>query len=160
LLLMRAKKILFATDFSRFSEAALQSASVLAAESGALLLIVFVDDLPETYVPGFEAGYGGFGYVPQTDHERSKVRDELHGVKPTIPGVQYEHRYLMGRPADEILRLSEDEKVDMIVIGSHGRTGLARVLLGSVAEAVVRRAKCPVLTVKQPTDETEAVSTE
>jgi nucleotide-binding universal stress UspA family protein len=53
------------------------------------------------------------------------------------------------------LACAEREGVDLIVIGTHGRTGLARLLMGSVAESVVRRSKCPVLTVKQPTNESE-----
>ena len=53
----------------------------------------------------------------------------------------------MGRPADEILAFAEEEKVDAIIIATHGRTGLAHIVFGSVAEKVVRHAKCPVMTV-------------
>jgi nucleotide-binding universal stress UspA family protein len=57
---------------------------------------------------------------------------------------------LAGDPADAIIRTVESDGADMIVMGTHGRRGISRLLMGSVAEAVVRRAPCPVLTVKQP----------
>ena len=72
----------------------------------------------------------------------------LLAVLPTDAAVGYEHRLLVGHPATAIVYLAEKEKVDLIVMPTHGRTGLLRVLMGSVAEGVVRKAKCPVLTVK------------
>jgi nucleotide-binding universal stress UspA family protein len=74
----------------------------------------------------------------------------LQAVVPTQPNVPYEHRLVTGDPAAEIVRVADDEHVDMIVLGSHGRSGLRRLLMGSVAEVVVRKAPCPVLTFKQP----------
>ena len=74
----------------------------------------------------------------------------LRAIKPVDPAVAFEHRLVNGDPATEIVRLAEEEGVDMIVLGTHGRTGLYRLLMGSVAEAIVRRAMCPVLTFKQP----------
>ena len=64
--------------------------------------------------------------------------------------VPVERRLLAGDPADAIIRLAESEHIDLIVMGTHGRRGLSRLLMGSVAESVVRVAPCPVLTVKQP----------
>jgi nucleotide-binding universal stress UspA family protein len=61
-----------------------------------------------------------------------------------------EHHLKEGDPAAEILRLAQEARVDLIVMGMHGRTGLGRLLMGSVAERVVRQAPCPVLTVKVP----------
>jgi hypothetical protein len=72
----------------------------------------------------------------------------LNRVLPTAANVTVEHCYLRGNPAHEILAFAEREKVDLIVMGTHGRTAAARLLMGSVAEAVLRRANCPVLTVK------------
>ena len=69
---------------------------------------------------------------------------------PTDPTVPVVHKLLVGDPAEAIVQQAEAEHADMIVMGTHGRTGLTRMLMGSVAEAVVRRAACPVLTVKQP----------
>lgn len=74
----------------------------------------------------------------------------LEAVVPEDPNVKYEHRMVTGDPAGRIVELAEEENIDLIVMGTHGRTGLKRLLMGSVAEAVVRRAKCPVLTFKEP----------
>ena len=149
---MKLKKILLPVDFSHSSDAALSFASSLASDSGALLTLLHIGEDSPAYL----AGYGGFSYTPEF-HEKV-VKENLmllEKIKPTIAGVEFEHQYLDGEPAAEILGFAERENIDLIVIGSHGRTGLSRLLLGSVAEAVVRGAKCPVLTVKQPV---EAVS--
>ena len=69
----------------------------------------------------------------------------LEDIKPTDPKVPHEHRLIKGEPADAIARAAELEKVDMIVMGTHGRSGVSRLLMGSVAEAVVRRASPPGL---------------
>ena len=74
----------------------------------------------------------------------------LEKIKPADPKVQYVHRMVTGDPATEIVRVAKEEGVDLIVMSTHGRSGLTRVLMGSVAELVVRRAECPVLTFKQP----------
>jgi len=73
----------------------------------------------------------------------------LEAVVPTDKNVSYEHHLLLGTAAEDIVRVATEEKADLIVIGTHGRTGLKRVLMGSVAEAVMRHAHCPVLTLKQ-----------
>lgn len=144
---MNTKNILFATDFSESSEAAQRYASLLAAESGAMLHIVHVADDSPAYI----AGYTGFGYVPELPDQVAQENEKrLAQIKPTSNGVRHQHHYLTGVAEQEILAFAEKENIDLIVIGSHGRTGLSRLLLGSVAEAVARRAKCPVLTVKQP----------
>jgi universal stress protein A len=84
---------------------------------------------------------------PTTD----ELMNMLHDVKPTDSSVPVEYRLVTGDPADAVVRLAEDDEVDLIVLGSHGRTGLTRLLMGSVAEAIVRKAHCPVLVYKQPT---------
>ena len=144
---MNLKTILFPTDFSESSEAALAFASTLAAESGAKLCILHVAEDSSAYV----SGYAGFAYLPEMAEQVAKEnRTLLEQVKPTISGVEFEHRYETGSPAKEILELADREGVDLIVLGSHGRTGVSRLLMGSIAESVVRGANCPVLTVKQP----------
>jgi nucleotide-binding universal stress UspA family protein len=69
--------------------------------------------------------------------------------------LQYEHHYLKGIPVIEITGFAKREHVDLIVMASHGRTGLWRILMGSVAEGVMRKAACPVLIVKQPSHKDE-----
>ena len=140
---MNAKKILVPVDFSSGSEAALVLATSLARDSGAKLLITYVQ------VPPLSTGGGEFMYIepgPPTE----EIRARLATVLPKDPQIPVEHRLLNGDPADCIVKLAEDEKADFIVMGTHGRRGLTRVLMGSVAELVVRWAKCPVITVKSP----------
>jgi nucleotide-binding universal stress UspA family protein len=141
---MNVKKILFPTDFSHCSDAALAYATSLARESGGMLLIVHVEEEPVAY------GGGGMYYgILEPDYQ--ELLRMLHAIKPTDPDVPHEHRLLRGEgnSASRIVRFAQEEKVDLIVMGTHGRTGLGRLLLGSVAEAIVRRAPCPVLIMKQ-----------
>ncbi len=140
---MKADKILFPTDFSESSDAALRYATVLARDTGAELIIVYVHEPAAAYAAGDMVVDVGL-----IDEDR--LNEQLAAVAPTDPGVPHRRQLLHGDPVGEIVRLSDEEKVDMIVMGTHGRTGLTRLLMGSVAEAVVRRANCPVLTVKQP----------
>jgi universal stress protein A len=139
---MHASKILFPTDFSTLSDAALKHATVLARDMGAKLLIMHVEEPPAAYGTG-EMYYG----IP--DPDMPALRNMLEAVVPSDRTVPYEHRMITGDPADEIVALAEQEKADLIVMGTHGRTGLGRLLMGSVAEAVVRRARCPVFTFKE-----------
>jgi len=141
---MNAKRILCPIDFSEHSEAALGYASTLASESGAKLFLVYVDDSQVAYDAGFA------GYVPPAD-ETEQLEKQLHETLPTVAGVECEHHLLFGHPAEAIADFAKRHDIDLIVMGTHGRTGVARLVMGSVAEAVVRRAECPVLTVKQPT---------
>jgi universal stress protein A len=139
---MNYKKILFATDFSPASDAALKYATSLARDSGATLLIAHVEELPTPYT-------GREMLLPQQEFPNPEIRKMLDAVVPTDKNVKYEHHLVLGTPAEDIVRIAEEQKADLIVIGTHGRTGLRRVLMGSVAEAVMRRAQCPVLALKQ-----------
>ena len=139
---MNYHRILFATDFSPASEAALKYATALARDSGARLLIVHVEELPTPYA-------GGEMMLPQPEYPNPEIRKMLEAVVPTDKNVAYEHHLLLGTAAEDIVRIATEEKADLSVIGTHGRTGLKRVLMGSVAEAVMRHAHCPVLTLKQ-----------
>ncbi len=140
---MQARKILFPTDFSTASDAALPQATALARGAGATLIIAHVEEPPLAYGGG-ELYYG----VPEPNTDA--LRQMLDRVIPTDRDVPVVHRLATGDPASEIVRMALDEDVDMIVMGTHGRTGLSRLLMGSVAEHVVRRAHCPVLSVRQP----------
>lgn len=150
---MKAKRIIFPTDFSHCGDAALKMATSLARDNGATLLIVHVEEPPVAYGGG-EMYYG----VP--DPGSDDLQQMLKEVVPTDPQVACEHRLLTGDPAVAIARLAEEEHADLIVMGTHGRTGLTRLLMGSVAEAVVRRAPCPVLTYKQTAHAADAEDSE
>jgi nucleotide-binding universal stress UspA family protein len=138
---MNVRKILVPTDFSTLGKTALETATALARERRAKLLIVHAEEPPVAYG-------GGELYYGITEPSREEIRRMLSEVIPTDPAVEFEHRLLVGAPASAIVHLAEKEAVDMIVMPTHGRTGLLRLLMGSVAEEVVRKAKCPVLTVK------------
>jgi universal stress protein A len=134
-------KILYATDFSTAGQTALEMATALARDRDAKLVIVHVEEPPTAYGGG-ELYYG----IDMPDPQ--ELQRMLAQVLPTDPKVGFEHKLVMGSPAGGILHIAEKEGVEMIVMSTHGRTGLTRMLMGSVAEEVVRKAKCPVLTVK------------
>lgn len=138
---MKTRKILFPTDFSSKGEAALEYAASLARERNALLVIVHVQEPPAVY------GEGSY-YYGDPEPDADLLRNMLLAVKPHDPAVACHHRFVQGFPAGGILSVAKEEDVDLIVMCSHGRTGLSRVLLGSVAEEVMRKAECPVMIVK------------
>jgi nucleotide-binding universal stress UspA family protein len=139
---MKLNKILFPTDFSKSNRPALEMATSLARDTGARLLIVHVKAPPPELVAG-----GGVG-VMELGLDKETIQAELQRVVPTGPSTPYEHHLLTGSPAAEIVRFANEEGVDLIVMSTHGRTGLMHLLMGSVAEAVVRHAACPVVTVR------------
>lgn len=138
---MQLQKIMFPTDFSHTGDAALAFATSLARDMKARLVIVHVEEPPIAYAGG-EFYYGIPNPTP------GELQEMLSKVRPTDPEVSFEHRLITGSPASAIARLAADENIDLIVIGTHGRTGMSRLLMGSVAEEIVRKAPCPVLTYK------------
>lgn len=132
----REKKILFATDYSESSHSALIYAASFARDLKATLLVVHVSGL-EQYPVGEL-----FDEEPRPSDEELA---ELKAVKPPDPRIACEHRLLYGDPADEIVRLADQESVEAIVIGTHDRSRLTRLLSGSVAEKLLRTAHCPVI---------------
>ena len=138
---MNASKILCPTDFSTAGQTALEMATSLARDRGATLVIMHVEEPPMAYG-------GGELYYGIEEPNREELKRMLSEVVPADPAVPYEHRLMIGSPATAIVEMAERENADLIVMPTHGRTGLLRLLMGSVAEEVVRKAKCPVLTVK------------
>jgi nucleotide-binding universal stress UspA family protein len=139
---MKTKKILFPVDFSKFSDAALPLATSLARAEHAELIVLHVQEIPIAYA----AGEWYYGPIEPNPEDLTRM---LEKIRPDDPNIVCIHRMVMGDPTKEILQIAEEEKVDMIVMSTHGRTGLERILMGSVAEKVVRRANCPVVTVRQ-----------
>jgi nucleotide-binding universal stress UspA family protein len=141
------RTILHPTDFSGHSEYAFRLASSLARDYGARLIVLHVFERP-LFI------HGGVMTAPPepppTEEERQAIRKELLGIKPPDAGVCTEHLLEEGDPATGIMQVAQERACDLIVMGSHGRTGLGRLVMGSVAEQVVRKAPCPVLTVKLP----------
>jgi len=135
--------ILHPTDFSEYSAHALRMACALARDYGARLVLLHVAAPPTI-------GYAEGVIPPDTEYYTEGLRDQLARLDVPAVGIQPERRLAEGDPVSEILRVAREINADLIVMGTHGRTGLSRLLMGSVAELVVRRSSCPVLTVKTP----------
>jgi nucleotide-binding universal stress UspA family protein len=141
---MTTKTILFPTDFSDASQTAFQYAVDYARLVNGRLLIAHVQE-PVMPIIG-----GEIAFVTPLETNPEGVKQMLQAMVPDAPNVEFAHRLLEGDPASEIVRLAKSEHADLIVLGTHGRTGIERLLLGSTAEQVLRRAPCPVLAVKEP----------
>jgi universal stress protein A len=137
------KKILVATDFSSHSKRAMDYAASLARESGAeIVLIHAIESFP----------YSVTDTLQVVDHRRALEKTAgflLENLRQDLAGEGVPVKSLLtnGAPYEEILKASRREKAGLIVIGTHGRTGVEHLILGSVAEKVVRLASCPVLTI-------------
>jgi nucleotide-binding universal stress UspA family protein len=146
------KTILFPTDFSDFSLYALDYAASFARQYGAKLVLMHVVDVfltdPAYFAP----------YVPDrrmfVDFEK-KSRERLEEIAKTkVPaGIPVEIVVKQGRAFVEIVREAREREVDLVVIATHGRTGLSHAMFGSTAEKVVRKAPCPVLSIRHPEHE-------
>jgi nucleotide-binding universal stress UspA family protein len=138
--MIRIQKIVYPTDFSSYSNQAYFHAIALAETHGASLTVLFV------YSPDMSAP----GPARDPDTARAYWRSQLEQIRPVDPRIPVRHVFLEGDPAEEIVRYGRDAGADLIVMGTHGRTGLERLLLGSVAEKVLRDASCSVLVIKLP----------
>jgi nucleotide-binding universal stress UspA family protein len=145
--MLPARTILHPTDFSAHSEYAFRIACALAHDYEARLIVVHV---LHAVPPARTDGGGGQARSPWPDEHRSSLWEKLERLPLHYPGVRIERRLVEGGIAEEILRMAEEYRCDLVVMGTHGRTGLDRMLMGSVAEEVLRRARCPVLAVKDP----------
>jgi nucleotide-binding universal stress UspA family protein len=135
--------ILHPTDFSEHSELAFRLACALARDYDARLVLLHVAAPPMVV-------YAGGPVPPDPWPSLEEARAKLHELETHAGHVRVESQAMEGDPVDMILRAAEETHSDLIVLGTHGRTALARLLLGSVAESVLRTAPCPVLTVRTP----------
>lgn len=132
--MIRVKKVLYPTDFSSYSTHAYFHAVGLAETFGAELTVLFA-------------------YTPAADDPprgRDFWREQLHELRPSNKALRVSHVFVEGDAAAEIVRHADEAGSDVIVLGTHGRTGADRLLMGSVAERVMRDAPCSVLVVKLP----------
>jgi universal stress protein A len=142
--------ILVPTDFSDTADAALDYAFVVAERFGATVHLLHVIDDP--FVAG---GLTAEAYIAEAPVLRSALLADAqsrlaHRAIPRHPGVQVDSEVLFGHGAKTIAEYAQERGINLIVMGTHGRTGVAHLLIGSVAERVVRIAPCPVLTVRHP----------
>lgn len=150
---IRIEKVLCPVDFSPFSAHALDYAVAMAGLSRAELILLHVMELPAHALPGNSLD---FAFSAELIEEHRKTCAERLDALLTATQARYPNtrRVLVsGIPFLEIIQQAKQDDVDLIVMGTHGRTGLAHVLIGSVAEKVVRKAPCPVLTIKHPEHE-------
>jgi universal stress protein A len=145
------RRILVPVDFSECSRAALEGAVLLAERFGGSIDVLHVWNTPHYVGPEFlirEPGETGHPLAKEalTEAER-RMREFLSGIRP---GGKFQVRFEQGKPFETIIKLAGDEHFDAIVMGTHGRSGLQHLVLGSVAEKVVRSASCPVMTIRQP----------
>jgi len=143
--MLAMKTILYPTDFSEDARRAFEVASVLAGERRGRLIVLHVERPPL-------ATLGGATAVPPLpdEYNRERLWKALKDFHTERAGIALEHRLEYGDPVAVILKTAEEIGADLIVMGTHGRTGMRRLLMGSVAERIVRKASCPVLTVRSP----------
>lgn len=146
---MRAvREILHPTDFSTGAEPAFEMAVEVARRFEAQLTILHVP-APPLYIAHFGDAYGmSAEQLTALRADQERCMDQLR-TRALAAGVRCTTVCVEGFPKETIVEQAEARNMDLIVLGTHGRTGLDRLLLGSVAERVLRGAKCPVLTVRQ-----------
>src|SRR5258708_36085937 len=154
---LQLRKILLPTDFSGCANYALPYAATIARATGATIICVHV---VEPIVPA--VGYSGLAEpMPMTDISE-QLEDSAERELPKLAdceefnGLEVEEVIVHGDAAAEIVRVAGEHQVDLIVVSSHGRTGLGRIIFGSTAEAVVAAARCPLPGVKTPLHAEEA----
>ncbi|HEX4086945.1 MAG TPA: universal stress protein [Chthoniobacteraceae bacterium] len=138
----KLRRILAPTDLSPSSEKAINYAVALARPQGAKITLLHVC---KAQVQGTE-----FAYLPSDEKALEEAAtDKLHSIalRRIAPDLLGDVMLRFGMPVDEILHVAEEMDADMIVVNTHGYTGFKHVLLGSVAERIVRHARCPVLVV-------------
>ncbi len=147
------KHILVPTDFGKSSDNATAYALALAQKFGAEVCLLHVVQDLALFFP--EAVFNAPPPAPPVEQFAAAARAALQRVASALDagGVTVRAEVGVGPPAEVVVRFAREHAVDLVVMGTHGHTGLAHVILGSVAEKVVRRAPCPVLTVRHPEHE-------
>lgn len=146
--MLRIRTILHPTDFSTSADYAWHVACSLARQYGAKLILLHVHRQDAAPV-------GEFGMLPPEPSTRGVVEKELAAIEPTETSLSVSRFVVEGQGAAEIIHFAKENGCDLIVMGTHGRKGLVRLAMGSVAEEVVRKASCAVLTLKKPIAEME-----
>jgi len=140
------KKILCAVDFSDYSPMVAEYANMVGGCVGAQIIVLYVAPSLSQYV-GFHVPPSSIeSFVGEIVTGAEDTMNEF--VKDNFKDLNVTGKVVTGYPAEEVLAIAEDENVDMIVMGTHGRKGIDRILFGSVAEKIVKSSKVPVLTVR------------
>ena len=143
------QKILVPTDFSTFSDEALRQAYDLAKQHAARIYLLHVVGVTQTCAIDYCFDEPTIAAIDKKAIETSEaaMNEQIKRVLPAMD-VELESYVVKGTPAAQILKEQEAKKIDLIVISSHGRTGLIGHLMGSVAEKIARHAQCPVMLVR------------
>lgn len=146
---LKINKILVPIDFSDYSKSALKYSITFAKQFNAELILIYVVE-PVIYPPDFSMGQIAIPSVNTEWDERA--REELNKLaKNEIPAdLKSKTVIKTGKPFVEIIDTASEEDVDIIIIATHGHSGVEHILFGSTAEKVVRKAPCPVLTLREP----------
>lgn len=143
------KKVLVPIDFSDYSKSALKYAVNFAKSFNAEIILVYVVE-PVIYPPDFSMGQIAMPSITTEWDDRAK--DELQKLaKSEIKEIANVKTIIKtGKPFVEIIETAKEENIDLIIIATHGHSGVEHILFGSTAEKVVRKAPCPVLTLREP----------
>ena len=144
------RRILHATDYSKASRRARENAIEIAKDYDAELWVVHVIVPTTAYISEQEFG-GAELYVKLEENARQEAESSMKRLMTSLAKTKIKAKSLLlrGTPHEQIVKAAKTKKADMIVIGTHGRTGLSKLFMGSVAGRVVTMASCPVLTVRQ-----------
>ncbi len=141
---MKIKKILCAVDFSEYSTKVAQYAKTMAEALGSEVDVLYISPSMGHY-SGFDLSAAS---IQSFENQISTgAQGAMDSLLKEFNGIQAKGHIQHGYPSEGILRFAEDNEIDMIIMGTRGRTGLDRMLFGSVAEKVVKYSKCPVLTI-------------
>lgn len=144
--------ILFATDFSEVSEYAFDYAYTLAKKFNSKLIVLHVINEPVD-LRGFYVPHISFDSLEKEIEDAAEKMMKKFCLGRLVDLAASDTAIVSGIPYDEIIAMADKEKASMIVLGTHGRAGLDHLLFGSTAERVVRRSRCPVMTIRPPMDE-------
>jgi len=146
------KKILVPTDFSVYADNALKQAIDIAKQNNAkIYLLHVIDDGFQQCTVDYCLNEGDVQRIltESVKSAQEKLQQEAKKVVDSNSGIEIVYDAIRGIPYEEIIREQEEKGIDLIVIASHGKTGILKNLLGGVADKVMKRAKCPVLLVRQ-----------
>lgn len=147
---MNWKRILCPVDLTQTCQDCINVASALSRECNAELIFLYVA-IPELPASSCTA-------ISEVNQAIEREREVLQKLHPPISAVLHRHELVRGQPATAIVQYSNQNNIDLIVMPTHGRTGISRLILGSVAEEVLRHAPCPVLVIRASAARVEPVA--
>lgn len=146
---LNIKKILVPIDFSDYSKSALKYAKEFSKYFGAEIILIYVVE-PMVYPPDFSMGQIAIPTIDIELDKRAKEELEKLAKNEIHSDTKFQIVIKTGKPFVEIIQTASEMDIDLIIIATHGHSGVEHILFGSTAEKVVRKAPCPVLTLREP----------